>query len=572
MSWLARVSLATWRSKMKRQTAALTLVTAGAMALVAVAGPAHAGSAVVTDGRFTNIYVMPDPDQETWEQHIAKLRPSDAGQFSRSAIDSFTQTLMNPAWPTYFDALHQYSGINPPRFFGGAVASKACVDAALKDRNNGVIEWATVRSLSNCHEAGMDPSPQVNLIFSPDIRLAAIPTPFGTGTGPEMCTGATNTVAYHAFGLNTPNFAVLPTNPGCTPNFDRFSRSMSHEDVETISDPAGAGMGTLGENELADNCENRADAFVTVNGFSLSRYWSNFDNTCLPRLDPPAKSESVTWDMGQGSPLQRFTGSVHTLSLPVPANRVTTDAQATQILVVIQTGGDDIRGGKNPGDNADVTVTFKEGSITTTNVNDGRSWENGDTHAVTLKLPNPPPKVDDITGVTITTHFGGGIGGDNWNVNKVALVVSFPNGSVTRSPPPVITHAWLDASSNPLKRFTGQVHDLAETVSPQDVGHAVQSLAVVISTGNDDLRGGSHPTDNCDVTIQLASGKEIVVTNANRGQHWEDWTDHTVPIPLPASGLEGGDVKAVELHTAFGGGISGDNWNVNRIQLLATLK
>ena len=418
----------------------------------------------------------------------------------------------------------------------------------------------------------MDPSPQVNLIFSPDIRLAAIPTPFGVGTGPEMCTSATNTDAYHAWGINTPNFAVLPTSPGCAPDFARFTRSMSHEDVETISDPAGAGMGTIGEHELADNCENRPDAFVLFNGFSLSRYWSNFDNTCLPRLDPPAGSESATWVLGESSPLQRFTGSVHSLTLAVPAERVSTTARATQVLTVIQTGGDDLRGGKKSGDNANVTLTFKGGAKTTTNVNAGRSWENGQTHAVTLTLPNPPPSVDDITGVTISTDFGGGISGDNWNVNKVALVVSFPNGSAVHSPPRVITHTWLDASSNPLVRFTGSVHDLSKPVPPQDVGTGVEKPRLVISTGNDDLRGGSKPSDNCDVTVALASGHEIVVNNANGGQHWENWTDHTVTIPLPASGLKGGDVKSVALHTAFGGGLGGDNWNVNRIQLQATLK
>jgi hypothetical protein len=533
---------------------------------------ARAGSAVVTNGRFTNIYVMPDPDKETWEQHMAKLRPSDAAQFSRAFIDGFTGTLMAPVWPSYFDTLLQYSGIHPPRFFGSAVASKACVDAALKDLHNGVMQWDTVRSLSNCHQAGMDPSPQVNLIFSPDIRLATIPTPFGLGTGPEMCTSATKTNAYHAFGINTPNFTTLPTNPGCMGTFVTFSQAMSHEIVETISDPGGAGMGTLGQNELGDNCENRSDAFTTVAGFSVARYWSNFDNDCQPKLDPPSGSTAATWVLGQGSPLQRLTGNVHTLNLGVPAGRLSTSAHAAQVMVVIQTGGDDLRGGTNPRDNANVTLTFKGGATTTANVNRGRSWENGETHAAILTLPNPAPSVDDITGVTISTQFGGGIGGDNWNVDKVALVVSFPTGSPTHSPPQTITHTWLDASGNPLERFTGSVHDLSLPVRPEDVGKAIQNLVLVISTGNDDLRGGSSAGDNCNVTIGLASGQTIVVSNANRGQRWQNWTDHAVSIPIPVGGLKGGDIKSVSLHTGFGGGIGGDNWNVNRIQLEATLK
>jgi hypothetical protein len=36
--------------------------------------------------------------------------------------------------------------------------------------------------------------------------------------------------------------------------------------------------------------------------------------------------------------------------------------------------------------------------------------------------------------------------------------------------------------------------------------------------------------------------------------------------------MKGGDVRSVKLTTHFGGGIGGDNWNVQRIQLLATLQ
>jgi hypothetical protein len=163
-------------------------------------------------------------------------------------------------------------------------------------------------------------------------------------------------------------------------------------------------MGTLGEYELADNCENRPDSFTTVARFSVARYWSNFDKDCEPKLDPPAGSTAATWFLGQGSPLQLFTGSVYTLSLGVPARRLSSSTRATQVMIVIQTGGDDIRGGRNPGDNANVTLMFKGGATTTANVSRGRSWENGETHAAILTLPNPAPSVDDITGVTISTN------------------------------------------------------------------------------------------------------------------------------------------------------------------------
>jgi hypothetical protein len=475
---------------------------------------------------------------------------------------------MTPVWPSYFDPLFQYSGIHPPRFFGSGVASTQCVAAAMRDAHNGVLQWDTIRSLSNCHVDGMDPSPQVNLIFAPEIKVAPI---VPAGTGPDMCSmSGSHDDGWHAWGINTPNFSALPTAVGCAPDFKTFTQTLSHEVVEILSDPGGTGFGTLGHDEVGDKCENRPDAFTTYRGFSVARYWSNFDNTCEPRLDPPAGSTSDTWILGAGSPLRRLTGDVHDLMLGVPAGRTVTDARTTDVQLVIQTGGDDLRGGN---DNATATLNFAGGNRATVNINQGRQWNNGQTHAVHLALPSPAPRVSDIAGVTISTHFGGGIGGDNWNVDRVALIVSFPTGSAMHGPPPPpVTHEWLNASSNPLVRFTGDRHDFSENVPAQDVGHNVTALRLIISTGNDDLRGGSHAGDNCDVIIDLGGGRNITVNNVNHGGKLDNWSTLTVPIPIPAGGLKGGDVKSVRLHTGFGGGMGGDNWNVNRLQLEATLE
>lgn len=127
-------------------------------------------------------------------------------------------------------------------------------------------------------------------------------------------------------------------------------------------------------------------------------------------------------------------------------------------------------------------------------------------------------------------------------------------------------------SGGPLIRFTGDVHQLAEQVPKKDEGDEVEALDLIISTGNDDLRGGSNPGDNCAVVVELQDGYSIVLNNVNGGATWAGWTDHTVSIPLPKGGLKGGTVKSVTLLTGFGGGIGGDNWNVQRIRLQATLK
>src|SRR5882672_2908231 len=95
----------------------------GALALIVTFGVvtiAAQGSAVVTDGRFTNIYVyQPSFPRETWDEHVAtywaanKPAPKDSAKFTRASIDSFVDTLMTPGSPSYFDWLHQYSGVNP---------------------------------------------------------------------------------------------------------------------------------------------------------------------------------------------------------------------------------------------------------------------------------------------------------------------------------------------------------------------------------------------------------------------------------------------------------------------------
>jgi hypothetical protein len=540
------------------------------VALLATTTSATASSAVVTNGKFTNVYVYPNPDAETWEQHIARLRPQDAASFSRGSIDAFMSRLMAPAWPSYFDALFQYNDIHPPLFFGSGVASQACVNAAMRDRYNGVVQWDTVRTLANCHASGLDPSPQINLIFSPDIAIAEI-RPIDR-KGPEMCANS-HVVGWHGWGLNTPNFSALPASTTCAPTFAQFTRTAAHEVVEMISDPGGLGQGDLPSytRELVDQCDLKHAPTTRIEAFSVPRYWSAFDQACLPEFDPPPGSVARTWVLGERDPLIRFTGKVHSLDLPVLATFPTTDAPLTEAILVIQTGEDDLRGGKQAYDNVDADLNFKDGYQTTLNINGGRGWRNGETHAVPLALQSTPHRVSDITGITVRTGFRGGLSGDNWNVEKVALIVTFPEGSTVTNPTQPVVHTWLDASSNPLVRFTGRRHDYTVQVPLQDIGDWIGALSLQISTGNDDLRGGGSTGDNAQVEVAVASGQTVVLRNVNSGKSWEGWSTHNVDIPIPSGGLRGGDVQSVTIHTGFGGGISGDNWNVNRVRLLATM-
>jgi hypothetical protein len=65
-----------------------------------------AGGAVVTHGAFTHMYVFQrNFPGETWDQHIAGLRPklNDAASFSRASIDAVSDFTMDGSWPSYWD-------------------------------------------------------------------------------------------------------------------------------------------------------------------------------------------------------------------------------------------------------------------------------------------------------------------------------------------------------------------------------------------------------------------------------------------------------------------------------------
>jgi hypothetical protein len=529
-----------------------TVVMVGALFWCGAALGSPPGSAVVANGRFTNVYVYVPTAGESWDVHVAAARPADGAQFSRAAIDKFTETLLEREWPSYFDWLKQY-GVNPPQFMGSLVASPECVSAAMKDRVNGVLQWGTIRTLSACHAKDRDPSSQVNLIFSHDIQVAAIDL---ENDGGDMCATANG---WHAWGIGTPHFTALPIR--CAGNFMAFTGTLSHEIVETITDPAGFGVGNFGEREVSDNCAGTGT--TTWSGYTVQRYWSVRDNpNCQPRLDPPTGSNAYTWALGQGRPLGRLSDTVHDLTLSVPRFRERSSAPVTRAIIVLKNGSDELGTAS-----VDVTLNFAGGSSRTTYAINARRFRGeGETFSALLDLPSPAPTVDSITGVTLRTHLGSG---REWDVDSAALVVSFA-GAPTAVPAVPRLRDLLDVTPGP--RFTGRFHEYNASI-PVDVTRnnvAVAALRLMLTTGADDLRGGSNPGDNCDVVVRFRGAPSVTLTNVNQGANWQPWSVHSVLIPLPP-GFRAVDLTSIRLRTGFTGGISGDNWDVFRVRLQGRL-
>lgn len=93
---------------------------------------------------------------------------------------------------------------------------------------------------------------------------------------------------------------------------------------------------------------------------------------------------------------------------------------------------------------------------------------------------------------------------------------------------------------------------------------AADSLRFQVGTGGDDLRGGN---DNVHLRAYDNDGRLVgSVDNANGRQRLADHTSRSMNLRLQ-EGVRWQDVAAVELVTTFGGGIGGDNWNLESLRV-----
>jgi len=104
-------------------------------------------------------------------------------------------------------------------------------------------------------------------------------------------------------------------------------------------------------------------------------------------------------------------------------------------------------------------------------------------------------------------------------------------------------------------RYQAQRPSVPATTPPQN------EVWVSFLTGGDDLRGGN---DNVHMILLLRDGRQIRFENVNERQRWMNGSWNEVARPLPDS-LRRGDIVGIRLETTFGGGIGGDNWNLDRL-------
>lgn len=257
-----------------------------------------------------------------------------------------------------------------------------------------------------------------------------------------------------------------------------------------------------------------------------------------------------------GAPLLvRFTGQLHerTWNLHIARKGV-----IDQLRFEIRTGSDDLRKART----AYGWVELQNGQRHQFVLNADSGWGNNSTNTVQYDTDIRP---QDLKAVGVHTTFGGGIGGDNWNMNRVVVSVRI-DGKWT-----IVT----SASGAPLVRFTGNRHDwsaaanvaqsaMLNTCTPELAVLApddpVARVAVTIKTGGDDLRGGN---DNAWGILTFHDGRRHEFP-LNKGVRWQNDSIVSVETTVP-DGTKLRDLKSFTLKTNFTGGIGGDNWNVDRL-------
>ena len=81
-------------------------------------------------------------------------------------------------------------------------------------------------------------------------------------------------------------------------------------------------------------------------------------------------------------------------------------------------GSADLRGGN---DNLNVVVNFRDGTKQLMpNVNKGQRWADNTTQTFNISLRWPVP-VTEIASLEFRTTFGGGSGGDNWDMQQLKI-------------------------------------------------------------------------------------------------------------------------------------------------------
>jgi hypothetical protein len=195
----------------------------------------------------------------------------------------------------------------------------------------------------------------------------------------------------------------------------------------------------------------RGDLGANKEDLKIYIYDSNFPNQTMTLVPKPASNcyyyiedTRCVWQTYFVDKKYR-TQTPPIIATPTPSS----EEMVSDVLLKIRTGGDDLRGGN---DNVNMTIRFKSGaSFTKNNINNGARWIDNYTQNVPIRLDRAV-RLSDIASVTLTTTFGGGWNGDNWNMDMLCVMAA--------------GREIYNASGAPLSRFDGNNRPFVANIPP----------------------------------------------------------------------------------------------------------
>ena len=248
------------------------------------------------------------------------------------------------------------------------------------------------------------------------------------------------------------------------------------------------------------------------------------------------------------------------------------DGNVYELLFEFGVGKDDLRGGN---DNLNLTILYHNfASQRVYNVNKGNKWIDDYSQFITIPLRRPV-KLNTIKSVQLNTVSGN----DNFNLNLLKIHAKGYE----------LDKVLYNRRGAPLKRFTGKDKTFvaminanpprgssrtatSSSTTTRQTGNAnpprkpIDKLRFWIRTGDDDLRGGN---DNLNIVVHYKNGRKQTVKNVNKGTRWKDNSDTSLDVVLNTPVYAVSDISQVVLQTTFSGGMGGDNWNLNALQIIA---
>ncbi len=149
--------------------------------------------------------------------------------------------------------------------------------------------------------------------------------------------------------------------------------------------------------------------------------------------------------------------------------------------------------------------------------------------------------------------------------NRIRLTAVVPTNPTYAPPGPYLLFVLgraRDPGTSPQRLIPSQGRPVMLLHQQRRPASPVQAIRVTIHTGSDNLRGGG---DNAFASLRDADDATVVAEfPLNGGGEWGNHTVHIVPRTLSAP-VALNRLQRLRIRTTFGGGVGGDNWNIDRL-------